>query len=114
MANMSIEWYQEIERKVRQSENRLWQIEQHVHIHYPHNEAAMKEAAAKQQALSQYPLGVSPGNPDRVPMRSDVEAILTMTAFCKRLLDTHDLAYAVTLEVRNEARRALALKEREV
>jgi hypothetical protein len=82
-------------------EERIRQLEKH--IHYPHNETAMKEAAARAQATV-----------DTIPMRSDVEAILTMTAFIKRLLSPEDFAYAVTLEVRNEARRALAIKEREV
>jgi len=94
---------QEIYSWLRQLDDRVRQLEKH--IHYPHNElrstTALKEAAVRAEA-------------DTVPMRSDVEAILTMTAFIKRLLDTHDLAYAVTLEVRNEARRALGFKEREV
>jgi uncharacterized membrane protein len=94
-------WCAEVERTVRENESRIRQLEKH--IHYPHNEAALKSSAAQASAKV-----------DTVPMRSDVEAIRTMTAFCKRLLDTHDLAYAVTLEVRNEARRALGLKEREV
>lgn len=80
---------------------RVRQLEKH--IHYPHNETAMKEAAARAQAEK-----------DVVPMRSDVEAILTMTAFIKRWLSPEDFAFAVTLEVRNEARRALGIKEREV
>lgn len=81
-------------------EERIRQLEKH--IQYPHNETAMKEAAARAQAT------------EAVPMRSDVETIRTMTAFIKRLIDREDFAYAVTLEVRNEARRALGLKEREV
>lgn len=83
-------------------EERIRQLEKHVH--YPHNEmTAMKEAAARAQAEK-----------DVVPMRSDVEAIRTMTAFIKSLLSPEEFAYAVTLEVRNEARRALGFKEREV
>ena len=83
---------------------RVTQLEKH--IHYPHKEAALKSSAARAQGQQ--------ASVDTAPMRSDVEAILTMTAFIKRLLSPEDFAYAVTLEVRNEARRALGFKEREV
>jgi predicted nucleic acid-binding Zn-ribbon protein len=111
-----------LKQRVYDSEERIRQLEKH--IHYPHaqnahlakNNAdgirAMKEAAARVASSVESIRKVQ--ERDATPMRTDVEAILTMTAFCKRLLDTHDLAYAVTLEVRNEARRALGLKEREV
>lgn len=97
------------ERKFAAMEERIRQLEKH--IHYPGlatgartaSATELREAAARAQA-----------SVDTVPMRSDVEAILTMTAFCKRLLSPEDFAYAVTLEVRNEARRALGFKEREV
>jgi hypothetical protein len=99
----------DLKQRVYDSEERIRQLEKR--IHYPHNEklseANLKSAAAQAQATKDVPL-------HGVLMRTDVETILTMTAFCKRLLDTHDLAYAVTLEVRNEARRALGFKEREV
>lgn len=90
-----------LKQQVFAQEERIRQLEKH--IHYPHNEAALKSSAAQTSAKV-----------DTVPMRSDVEAILTMTAFIKRLLSPEDFAYAVTLEVRNEARRALGFKEREV
>lgn len=144
-------------RRFQTLEERIRQLEKH--IHYPHNEAALKSSAAqaqatratelsderifeitkqadfgdieaacrdfpadKQQALTRVRKLLAlaqqtapDSTKDTAPtMRSDVEAILTMTAFIKRLLSPEDFAYAVTLEVRNEARRALGFKEREV
>jgi hypothetical protein len=104
-----LDYAQKIAKIVETQDNRIGQLEKH--IHYPHNETAMKEAAAMAQGQqSAYKAKQS----ETVPMRSNVEAILTMTAFIKRLLSPEDFAYAVTLEVRNEARRALGFKEREV
>lgn len=110
----SFKWFKEIEDMLAEQRNRIAQLEKH--IHYPHSamrgELRMKETANITTRMQE--LAMKEASVDTAPMRSDVEAILTMTAFCKRLLDHHDLAYAVTLEVRNEARRALGLKEREV
>jgi hypothetical protein len=119
---------EQLDLVIRNHAERIRQLEKH--IHYPHNETAMKEAAARAQALSDSFKGTpadyfanlnvgallnqAKATVDTAPMRSDVEAILTMTAFIKRLLSPEDFAYAVTLEVRNEARRALGYKEREV
>jgi len=132
-------WEREIERTVRENESRIRQLEKH--IHYPHSEMRgelrmTEAAAARVQALNDSFKETSAdyfanldlaalkssaaraqgqqASVDTAPMRSDVEAILTMTAFIKRLLSPEDFAYAVTLEVRNEARRALGFKEREV
>jgi hypothetical protein len=111
-------------------ETRIRQLEKH--IHYPHSEVAMKEAAAKAQALSKEQAGwkeyksqqatcgnsrgplktyeiISEAYPP--PMRADTEAILTLTKFAKRLLNPDDLGHAVTFEVRQLARRALGLPE---
>jgi hypothetical protein len=85
---------------------RLSQLEKHVH--YPHNETAMKEAAARVQGMN-IAQGCIPDG--RVPMRTDVETIRTLTAFAKRLLNTEDFGHAVTFEVRQAARRALGLPE---
>jgi hypothetical protein len=92
-------------------QRRVSQLEKH--IHYPHSETAMKEAAARAQGMN-IPQGCIPGGrvPDgRVPMRTDVETIRTLTAFAKRLLNTEDFGHAVTFEVRQAARRALGLPE---
>ena len=119
-------------------ETRIRQLEKH--IHYPHNEVAMKEAAAKAQkdfndtkamkeaaakAQAQGPIGpgLDPLGYSRTkaqtiiseayppPMRADTEAILALTKFAKRLLNPDDLGHAVTFEVRQLARRALGLSE---
>ncbi len=82
---------------------RITQLEKH--IHYPHNETAMKEAAAKAQARTVISEAYPP------PMRADTEAILALTKFAKRLLNPEDLGHAVTFEVRQLARRALGLPE---
>lgn len=117
--------------------SRIKQLEEH--ILYPHNEVAMKEAAAKAQAsLSRIDIGqgaaVLPRDREqdrldlaqtiireaypphvitdsKVPMRADTEAILALTKFAKRLLNPDDLGHAVTFEVRQLARRALGLPE---
>jgi hypothetical protein len=113
-------------------EERVKQLEKH--IHYPAHMAttqdvAMKEAAARAQAA--YPhysvgcdnqkvmlkedaamaQGQQNAYKDKVPMRTDVETIRTLTAFAKRLLNTEDFGHAVTFEVRQAARRALGLPE---
>jgi hypothetical protein len=82
---------------------RVRQLEKH--IHYPHNEVAMKEAAAKAQAQAIISEAYPP------PMRADTEAILALTKFAKRLINPDDLGHAVTFEVRQLARRALGLPE---
>ena len=105
----------EIERTTRENESRIRQLEKH--IHYPHRQSILEKAVAEKQAAARaQAFHRDPTIPDvdKVPMRSDVETILTLTTFCKRLISFHDLGHAVTLEVRNEARRALGLKEREV
>jgi hypothetical protein len=83
-------------------QRRVLQLEKH--IHYPHSEKLsmdnLKSAAAQAQAMG-----------DKVPMRTDVETIRTLTAFTKRLLNTEDFGHAVTFEVRQAARRALGLPE---
>ena len=89
-------WMQGLENRIRQLEK---------HIHYPHNEVAMKEAAAKAQAQTVISEAYPP------PMRADTEAILALTKFAKRLLNPDDLGHAVTFEVRQLARRALGLPE---
>jgi hypothetical protein len=45
------------------------------------------------------------------PLRNDTKAVLDLAAFARRLLDPHDLAYEVSIEVRQCARRALGLPE---
>jgi hypothetical protein len=80
---------------------RITQLEKH--IHYPHSEVAIKEAAARAQTI------ISEAYPP--PMRADTEAILALTKFAKRLLNPEDLGHAVTFEVRQLARRALGLPE---
>ena len=87
-------------------QRRVSQLEKH--IHYPHNETALKEAAARAQGVN-IAQGCIPDG--RVPMRTDVETIRTLTAFAKRLLNTEDFGHAVTFEVRQAARRALGLPE---
>ena len=71
---------------------------------------AMTEAAARAQVTRNTidDPGVSHGFAS-VSRRSDTEAILTMSAFIRRLLDREDLAHAVTDEVRVAARKALDL-----
>jgi len=60
-------------------------------------DTAIKEAAVRAQANQ--------------PLTNDVRAIRDLGAFARRLLNPEDLGYAVTAEVRNEARRALGLPE---
>jgi hypothetical protein len=94
-------WLNGIEQKQIAQEERLRQLEKH--IHFPNTTAAlasMKESAARAQCSL-----------DHVPMRTDVETIRTLTAFAKRLLNTEDFGHAVTFEVRQAARRALGLPE---
>jgi len=89
---------------------RVTQLEKH--IHYPHNETAMKEAAAKAQA-QQEPLG-SYGKMQATadqPLLNDVKAIRELGALARRLLNPEDFGHAVTFEVRQAARRALGLPE---
>ncbi len=100
--------FAELEERIRQLET---------HIHYPHS-----ANAAQDKAIGAHPYGdpyaalksqaaQMQGSPDRVPMRTDVETIRTLTAFAKRLLNTEDFGHAVTFEVRQAARRALGLPE---
>ncbi len=110
-----------IQRRLAEVESRASQLEKH--IHYPHSEVAMKEAAAKVQALGAIGPGLDPLGYDRAkaqtviseayppPMRADTEAILALTKFAKRLLNPEDLGHAVTFEVRQLARRALGSPE---
>lgn len=99
ISNLAIRIDSQAER-IRQLENRL-SPPSHIKQETVDSIRAMKEASVRAQV-------------DTAPMRSDVEAILTMTAFLKRLLHPEEFAYAVTKEVRNEARRALGIKEFEV
>jgi hypothetical protein len=92
-----------IQRRLAEVESRASQLEKH--IHYPHNEVAMKEAAAKAQAQTVISEAYPP------PMRSNAETIFVLTSFAKRLLNPEDLGHAVTFEVRQLARRALGLPE---
>ena len=46
-----------------------------------------------------------------VPQRSDVEAILKMSKFIRRLLDPEDLGYTVDAEIRDGAREALGMQK---
>jgi hypothetical protein len=98
MLTASYKEFHDLEERVKQLEK---------HIHYPHNVNApptvrMQELAAQLQAQAVA---------DKVPMRTDVETIRTLTAFAKRLLNTEDFGHAVTFEVRQAARRALGLPE---
>jgi len=84
----------------------------------PHNEVAMKEAAAKAQAQPEPMQSYARMQAQTIisevyppPMRADTEAILALTKFAKRLLNPEDLGHAVTFEVRQLARRALGLPE---
>ncbi len=102
-----------LKQRVYDSEERIRQLEKH--IHYPSldtsktpKEIAMKEAAARAQGANLQQGCIPDG---RVPMRTDVETIRTLTAFAKRLLNTEDFGHAVTFEVRQAARRALGLPE---
>lgn len=63
--------------------------------------AALKSQAAQQQATEHL----------YAPLRSDTRAVVDLAAFARRLLNPQDLGHAVTLEVRNAARRALGLPE---
>jgi hypothetical protein len=106
------------EIRLTEMEERIKQLEKH--IHYPHSEQqpnldrqnieiALKSQAAQQQAMQG--MNIAQAAADRVPMRTDVETIRTLTAFVKRLLNTEDFGHAVTFEVRQAARRALGLPE---
>jgi len=94
-----LKWCEELEERVKQLEK---------HIHFPNTTAALgalKEAGVRAQAMR------GREDADKVPMRTDVETIRTLTAFAKRLLNTEDFGHAVTFEVRQAARRALGLPE---
>jgi hypothetical protein len=102
-----------MEARMHAVEERIRQLE--AHIHYPNikltereQSIAMKEASVRQQAL------YAPLRQDTAPMRSDVETIMTLKAFARNILDFEMYGHAVTKEVRNEARRALGIKEVEV
>jgi len=104
----SFKWFKELEERMTETLQRVENADQRIkqlekHIHYPHSETAMKEAAAKAQAQTVINEAYPP------PMRADTEAILTLTKFAKRLLNPEDLGHAVTFEVRQLARRALGL-----
>ena len=107
-------------------EERVRQLEKH--IHYPHNETSMKEAAAKAQSMQDMDISKltvnsdifkyavqgtaaarAQGNPQ--PLTNDVKAIRELGALARRLLNPEDFGHAVTFEVRQAARRALGLPE---
>jgi hypothetical protein len=71
------------------------------HLTYKDPYVTAKEDAAKAQATENL----------YAPLRSDTRAVVDLAAFARRLLNPQDLAHAVTLEVRNAARRALGMPE---
>jgi hypothetical protein len=76
---------------------RITQLEKH--IHYPHSlgqEVAVKEAAVRAEA---------------VPMRSDVETILTLRAFVGSIATGGDLENYVPARINHLADEALARKK---
>ncbi len=84
-------------------------------------DTAMREAAARAQAIRSFSeaqaaivekYDVKPLGQDLPSRRSDVDAILQMTAFIRRLLSPEDFGYAVTEEVRTAALKALGLPQR--
>ena len=89
-------------QRVEYANARITQLEKH--IHYPHNETALKEAAARAQAsfdLQQI----------TQPLTNDVKAIRELGALARNLLNPEVFGHAVTFEVRQAARRALGLPE---
>lgn len=105
---------------------RVAQLEKH--IHYPHSEIAMKEAAARASALKTSLSETSEDYFSKIDMaamldearqvmeesvsqKTDTRTILDLTAFAKRLLNPEDLGHTVTFEVRQAARRALGIPE---
>jgi len=112
--------------EIDQLRARVTQLEKH--IHYPHSETAMKEAAARAQALKTS-MAETSGEyfskldmaevldqarevmRDAVPQKTDTRTVLDLTSFAKRLLNPEDLGHAVTFEVRQAARRALGRPE---
>lgn len=67
-------------------------------------DAALKSQAAQQQAQPPADL--------YAPLRNDTKAVLDLAAFARRLLDPHDLGWAVSAEVRSLAFEALGLAKK--
>lgn len=87
----------ELAARITQLAARITQLEKH--IHYPHSlgqEVAMKEAAVRAEA---------------VPMRSDVETILTLRAFVESIATGGGNAWRVQALVNVMADEALGRKK---
>lgn len=70
-------------------------------VHYP-NAAALRAEELKGQAAQ-----VEATKDLYAPLRSNVDPLMRLSHFARRLLDPHDLGQAVTFEVRELAREAL-------
>lgn len=101
-----------MEARMHAAEERIRQLE--THIHYPNNKLADREKLLNMKESSVKAGLYAPLRQDSAPMRSDVETIMTLRAFARNILDFEMYGHAVTKEVRNEARRALGIKEVEV
>jgi hypothetical protein len=103
----------EVEQRFVLLEERVKQLEKLVH--YPvatKVEANLKAMALQAEAVQpREAAAVHNANNLYAPLRNDTKAVLDLAAFARRLLDPHDLAFAVSIEVRQCARRALGLPE---
>ena len=84
--------WNELEARVKQLEKL---------VHYP-NAAALRAEELKSQAAQ-----VEATKDLYAPLRSNVDPLIRLSNFARRLLDPHDLGHAVTFEVRELAREAL-------